>query len=107
MAWLVWLCVGKPRTIAAVAAVWGVGCLLLRASGCGASRHPRLLLVAATGWGLSAAWEWLVLVQTPEAHIRVDLLGLWPRLALGSAWALYRALRQGGAPTGAQGRPSS
>ena len=57
------------------------------------ARHPRPLLTAALAWGLYAAWEWLVQVRTPEANIRVDLLVIWPALALLSAWALFRALR--------------
>ncbi len=29
-------------------------------------------------WLAYAAWEWLVLVRTPDANIRVDLLLIWP-----------------------------
>ena len=49
--------------------------------------------MAAGAWALYAAWEWLVQVRTPEANIRVDLLVIWPALALLSAWGLFRALR--------------
>ena len=91
--WLASLFVGKPLNIAAVAAVLFVGFLALRASALGATRHPRMLLMAVAGWLLYAAWEWLVQVRTPEANIRVDLLIIWPVLAVLSAWALYRALR--------------
>ena len=42
---------------------------------------------------LYATWEWLVQVRTPEANIRVDLLVIWPVLAIRSAWALFRSLR--------------
>ena len=52
-----------------------------------------MLLLAAGGWLLYAAWEWLVLTKTPEANIRVDLLVIWPVLAILSLWALFRALR--------------
>jgi len=38
-------------------------------------------------------WEWLVLVATPEANIRFDLLLIWPVLAIVSIWALFRILR--------------
>jgi hypothetical protein len=34
-----------------------------------------------------------VKVRTPEANIRVDLLLLWPVLAIASIVALWRALR--------------
>jgi len=43
--------------------------------------------------GSYAGWEWLILVRTPEANIRVDLLLISPALAVLSAWAVYRSLR--------------
>ena len=42
---------------------------------------------------LYAALEWAVLVRTPEADIRVDLLLMWPLLALLSIWFTIRAFR--------------
>ncbi len=87
------LFVGKPLHILAVAAVFLAAHLALRLTALGAGRHPRWLLVAAIAWALYAAWEWLVQVRTPEANIRVDLLVIWPVLALLSAWALLRAIR--------------
>jgi len=95
MTWLASLFVGKPLNIAAVAVLFFVGFLVMRASGFGASRHPRGLLVAAAGWLLYAAWEWLVLARTPEANIRVDLLVIWPVIAILSAWSVFRSLRVG------------
>ncbi|WP_251977548.1 hypothetical protein [Salinicola avicenniae] len=90
---LVWLFVGQPLAIFAVAAAFLAAFLVLRRTAFGRRRHPRGLLIAALAWGLYAAWEVLVLWQTPEANIRVDLLLLWPALGLVSLWALYRALR--------------
>jgi hypothetical protein len=87
------LFVGKPLSILAVAAFFLAGYLALRFAALGAGRHPRWLLAAAGAWGLYAAWEWLVLVRTPEANIRVDLLVIWPALAILSVIALYRSLR--------------
>ena len=58
-----------------------------------AVRHPHVLLVPALAWQVYAAWEWLVLVKTPEANIRVDLLIIWPLLALLTLWAAVRAFR--------------
>lgn len=87
------LFVGRPLTIAVVAAAFFAGFLALRASAFGAARHPRMLLVAAAGWLTYAAWEWIVQARTPEANIRVDLLVIWPVLAILSLWAVYRALR--------------
>ena len=52
-----------------------------------------MLLVAAGAWLAYAAWEWLVQARTPEANIRVDLLLIWPVLAILSMWAVFRALR--------------
>ena len=93
MAWLARLFVGQPLNVAAVGAVLLVGFLVMRASAFGASRHPRMLLVGAAGWLLYAAWEWLVVTKTPGTNIRVDLLIIWPALAILTLWALFRALR--------------
>jgi hypothetical protein len=91
---LSWLFVAKPLNILAVAAVFVAGYLALRFTPISTSRHPRPMLVAAIGWGLYAAWEWLVLIRTPEANIRVDLFIIWPALALLSAWALFRVMQK-------------
>jgi hypothetical protein len=87
------LFVGRPINILAVALVLLAGHLLLRLTSLGVGRHPRPLLFAAAAWALYAAWEWLVKVRTPEANIRVDLLLLWPVLAMASLVAIVRALR--------------
>jgi uncharacterized membrane protein YqgA involved in biofilm formation len=91
--WLASWFVGKPLSIAAVALLFFVGFLALRASVFGAARNSRMLLLAAGGWLIYAAWEWLVQARTPEANIRVDLLVIWPVLAILSAWAVFRSLR--------------
>jgi len=91
MRFLASLLVGKPFVIATIGVLFLVGFFAVRAQR--PSRSPRPLLIAAIGWGLYAIWEWLVLVKTPEANIRVDLLVIWPVIALISGWALYRALR--------------
>lgn len=93
MQWLASIFVGKPLNIAVVAAVFLAGYAGLRASAAGAGRHPRMLLVTAGAWLAYAAWEWLVQARTPEANIRVDLLLIWPTLAVLSLWAVFRALR--------------
>jgi len=90
---LVSLLVGKPLSILVVAVLFLAVTLALRFTSLGDGRHPGWLLAAAGAWGLYAAWEWLVLVRTPEANIRVDLLVIWPVLAILSAWALFRSLR--------------
>lgn len=69
------------------------GHLALRYKFRGAGRRHGPLLVAAVGWVLYAVWELLVHVRTPEANIRVDLLVIWPALAVVSAWALFRWIR--------------
>jgi hypothetical protein len=50
-------------------------------------------LAAAVAWLAYAAWEWMVLVRTPEANIRVDLLVIYPALAAITLWALFRSIR--------------
>ena len=87
------LFVGKPINILAVAGVILAGYFLLRLTDAGSCRHPRALLVGAAAWVFYAAWEWLVQFKTPEANIRVDLIVIWPVLAILSAWALFRAFR--------------
>lgn len=87
------LLVGKPQPILTVGALFLAGYLALRFTPMGAGRRPRLLLVGAAAWALYAFWEWLILVRTPEADIRVDLLVIWPVLAVLSAWVIFRALR--------------
>jgi hypothetical protein len=88
------LFVGKPHHILGVAALFLAGYLALRSPFLVAGRRPRPLLAAAVAWFLYAVWEWLVIVRTPEANIRVDLLVIWPVLAMLSAWLLFRALRK-------------
>ena len=87
------LFVHKPINILIVAAVFFAGFLVLRLSSLGEGKHTLALLVPAVGWALYAAWEWLVMVRTPEANIRVDLLVIWPVLAILSVWFVIRALR--------------
>jgi hypothetical protein len=76
-----------------LAVLFLAGYLALRFTKLVIGRHPRSLLIASAAWGLYAAWEWLVLIKTPEANIRVDLLLVWPVLAILSVWALSRAFR--------------
>lgn len=85
--------VGKPQNILVVAVVFLVGYLALLVLSMNSVRHPRSLLIASTAWALYAVWEWLVHIQTPEADIRVDLLVIWPVLAVFSVWALFRTFR--------------
>jgi hypothetical protein len=87
------LLVGKPRNILVVAILFLVGYLVPRFTALGNRRRFGSLLIASVAWGVYAAWEWLVQAKTPEANIRVDLLVIWPMLAILSVWALYRVLR--------------
>ena len=75
--------VQRPLHILGVAAVLGVLWV-------GIKPRARSMLMAALAWAGYAVWEWAVLVQTPEADIRVDLLVLWPLLAILTVWALIK-----------------
>jgi hypothetical protein len=86
------LYVGKPLNILAVAAVFLVAHLPCASPPSARAAIPGPILLAAVAWPLCAAWEWLVRVRTPEANVRVDLVLIWPVLAILSAWALFRAL---------------
>ncbi len=52
------------------------------------------MLAVCGAWLAYDAWEWLVMTRTPEADIRVDLLVIWPILAILTVWFTFRALRQ-------------
>jgi hypothetical protein len=52
-----------------------------------------VLWVPAVLWLAYAGWEALVLVKTPEADIRIDLLLVWPLIGVVTLWALLRAVR--------------
>lgn len=49
--------------------------------------------VPAALWLAYAGWEWLVLVKSPEANIRIDLLLILPVIALATLWAIVHAAR--------------
>jgi hypothetical protein len=87
------LVVGKPLNISGVALMFLVGHALVRRAGIGSDRHPRALLVVAAAWAVYAAWEWLILVRTPQANIRVDLILIWPLVLILSMWFTIRALK--------------
>jgi hypothetical protein len=85
--------VKRPLNIAgvalALAALWVLG----RATVPRHAPKANVLWLPALLWLAYAAWEWLVLVKTPEADIRVDLLVIWPVLGIATLWALLRAAR--------------
>jgi hypothetical protein len=86
------LLVGHPLGILCVGLVLFVTHRLLRHQQAGQTRRWPPLLIAAIAWGLYAAWELLVNVVSPEANIRVDLLLIWPALALLTFWAIVRSV---------------
>jgi hypothetical protein len=87
------LLVGKPENVLIVSIAFLVAYLVPRFAAAVNRRRFRPLLYASIAWGVYAAWEWLVQAKTPEANIRVDLLFIWPIVAILSAWTLYRVLR--------------
>lgn len=87
------LFIAKPLRAAVVAAVFLALYLLRRFMASGTGHASPWPLVAANAWAAYAAWEWAILLKTPDANIRVDLLVIYPVLAVLSAWALYRAIR--------------
>ena len=85
--------VEKPQNILMVAAAFFLVYLVFKFLVNSASIHSRPFLVVTIGWGIYAAWEWLVINQTPEANIRVDLLVIWPLLAILMLWQFIRLFR--------------
>lgn len=77
------LLVQQPLHILGVAVVLGMLWAVIKP-------RARSMLMATLAWLGYAVWEWVVLVQTPEADMRVDLLLLWPLLAIVTIWALIR-----------------
>jgi len=84
------LFISKPLNILTVALVFLTAYLALRLKPLGIVCRPLPLLIASAAWGTYAGWERWVQAMTPEANIRVDLLVIWPILAIVSAWAVFR-----------------
>jgi hypothetical protein len=84
--------VQHPLRILALAAIYAALWGVLRAGPPG--RRADALLLPAASCIVFAGWEWLVMVRTPEADIRFDLLLIWPALLLLTLWSLWRALRR-------------
>lgn len=82
------LLVQRPLAILLVGVAHVLAWALLRSRANGRGPCVRVLWVAAVLWLVYAAWEWAVLVLSPEADIRVDLLLIWPVLALATFGAL-------------------
>jgi hypothetical protein len=93
LSFLAELFVGHPFRIACVGAAFLGAYFFKRGAGASPGSPARAILIAAVLWLLYAAWEGLVLWRSPEADIRVDLLLIWPVLAIASAWGLYRLVR--------------
>jgi hypothetical protein len=85
MASLLAALIGRPVAILVVALLWGLAAGAL-------PRHRLPLGANAVGWLLFAAWEGLILLITPEANIRVDLLLIGPMLLGLGLWALVTIL---------------
>jgi hypothetical protein len=85
--------VQQPLHIAAVAVALAALWALARATVLRHAPKANVLWLPALLWLAYAAWEWLVLVKTPEANVRVDLLVIWPVLGIATLWALLRAAR--------------
>ena len=87
------LFVGKPLNILAVVMIFLVAFLIGQFTAIGTGRQSRWLFIVMIAWALYALWEWIVQVRTPGANIRVDLLLIWPVLAVLTAWSIYRSFR--------------
>ena len=88
------LFVGKPLIIAAVGLAFLIAYFVWHSMQPDSDRNPRALFLAAGAWLAYAAWEGFVMWRTPEADIRVDLLLIWPIVAILTVVSLYRAIRR-------------
>ena len=87
------LFVHKPLNILIVAGLFFVGSRVLRVTSFGEGKNAGALLVPAIAWALYAVWELFLMLKSPEANIRVDLLVIYPVLAILSIWFVIKALR--------------
>ena len=93
MEFLASIFVGKPYNILIVSAVFFFMYLIFKFIINRSSKYVTPFLVISVAWGIYAVWEWLVITQTPEANIRVDLLVIWPLLAMLTFWQIIRVFR--------------
>jgi hypothetical protein len=87
-----WL-VQQPAHIVIVAALNFALWAICRATALRSAPESNMLWVPAVLWLAYAAWEELVLMASPDANIRVDLLLIWPAIGIVTLWAWVRALR--------------
>jgi hypothetical protein len=81
--------VQQPLLILLVSAIFFGAYLLLRSSG---TLHPRALLWPAIGWLVWAVWEYMLMLFSPDADIRVDLLVIIPVLIVLTIGGIVRLL---------------
>ena len=86
------LFVGQPLHILVVGLVLLALYGGLRLTRLGHGRTTSPLLMAVLAWVAYAAWESLVITITPDANIRVDLLLIWPVLAVVTTYGVLRLL---------------
>jgi len=99
-----WL-VQQPWHIVAIAAGYLAIWVLLRATILRAAPRANVFLVPTVLCLAYAAWEWLLLRQSPEADIRFDLLVIWLVIAGTTVRAFVRAVR--GWLAARRGRPGA
>ncbi len=83
--------IAHPERIAAVATALLV---IFGVLGITKGRWPWSLLWATGLWATFAIWEWLILVRTPDANIRADLLLIYPVLLIVTLWGLWSGFRR-------------
>jgi hypothetical protein len=76
------LFVNNPAVIFLVAGLFFGGYLLARRST--RTRQAKWLLLPAVAWTLWAAWELAIILYSPEADIRVELLLIIPLVLIAS-----------------------
>lgn len=76
-----------------MAAVFAALYLAPRFEAAAGRRHSFWTLVTAGARAAYVVWEALILAQSPEANIRVDILRIYPLLGAFTAWALFRSYR--------------
>ena len=93
MEFLAMFFVSRPLNILMVAAALVAVHLFLKFGAPAKSKSADPFLFAAAAWLFYAGWEWFVMIKSPEAGIRIDLLIIWPILGLIMIWAIFRFFR--------------
>ena len=83
--------VGQPLVLLAIAALFFIGYFFTRSN---PNLRAKALLTPAVLWLLWAVWEWIILRNSPEADLRIDLLLIFPIVFIVSIVGIFMLFRR-------------